>query len=192
MSDKKEPSLLDYAKRGLDSIGELSKSQKTSEKLQSVDNLLFVLIATVYLSFFLGGSTMNGLSLAVIGVGCLIVSFIAVNGYVELLSIVVNVSPNKIETLRIGITMLFISLAIGVAALVFDNSFLGNLSLGLLGLQLVVMLTSGFFLPRTPVEDKEIERNQVWDALGKISSITGIISLIIDVVLPLIKASLKV
>jgi hypothetical protein len=185
---EKEPSLTDLAKKGLERIVELSQSQIISEKLQSVNILLFVLIATLYLTLFLGGSTMNGLVLAFIGVFCFVISLIGVLGYGPLLSAIVNVSTNKIEALRVGITILFISLTIGVAALVFDNKFLGNLSLGLLGLQIVIMLISSLFIPKTSIEDREIEPSQIWDALGKISSITGIIGFIVDIALILIKA----
>lgn len=160
-----------------------------SEKLQSINILLFVFVATVYLTLFLGGSTMNGFVLAFIGAVCFVFSLIGVLGYSPLLSVVVNASTNKIETLRVGITILFISLTIGVAALVFNNTFLGNLSLDLLGLQLVIMLMSSLFVPKTSIVDREIEPSQIWDALGKISSITGIIGFIIDIVLILIKAS---
>lgn len=185
---EKEPSLADLAKKGLDKIVKLSQSQMISEKLQSINILLFVLIATVYLTLFLGGSTMNGFVLAFIGAICFVFSLIGVLGYGPLLSVVVNASTNKIETLRVGITILFISLTIGVAALVFNDKFLGNLSLGLLGLQIVIMLMSSLFVPKTSIADREIKPSQIWDTLGKISSITGIIGFIIDIVLILIKA----
>jgi len=188
MPRKKEPSLADLAKKGLERIVNLSKSQMISEKLQSINILLFVLIMTVYLTLFLGGSTMNGLVLAFVGAICFVFSLIGVLGYEPLLSVVVNASTNKIETLRVGITILFISLTIGVAALVFNDKFLGNLSIGLLGLQIVIMLMSSLFIPKTSIADREIEPSQIWDALGKISSITGIISFIIEIVLILIKA----
>lgn len=186
---EKEPSLADLAKKGLERIVELSQSQMISEKLQSVNILLFVLIATVYLTLFLGGSTMNGLVLAFIGAFCFVLSLIGVLGYGPLLLVVVNASTNRIATLRVGITILFISLTIGVSALVFNNTFLGNLSLGLLGLQIVIMLTSSLFIPKTSIEDREIEPSQIWDALGKVSSITGIAGFVIDIILILIKAN---
>ena len=184
---EKEPTLADLAKKGLDRIVKLSQSQTISEKLQSINIVLFVLVVTVYLTLFLGGSTMNGLVLAFVGAICFVFSLIGVLGYEPILSVVVNASTNKIESLRVGITILFISLTIGVAALVFNNAFLGHLSLGLLGLQLVVMLMSSLFVPKTSIIDREIEPSQIWDALGKISAITGIIGFIVDIVLILIK-----
>jgi hypothetical protein len=180
---EKEPSLTDLAKKGLERIVELSQSQLISEKLQSINILLFVMVATVCLTYFLGGSTMNGFVLAFVGGFCFILSLIGVLGYAPLLSIPVNASPNKIETLRIGITMLFISLPLSVAALVFNINFLASLSLGLIGLQLLIMLVSCLFVPKIAIEDEEIEPSQIWTALGRISSIVGIINFAVDIAL---------
>jgi hypothetical protein len=178
-----EPSIADYAKKGLERIVELSKSQLISEKLQSINILLFVMVATVCFTYYLGGSTMNGIVLAFVGAICFIFSLVAVLGYGPILSIIINVSPNKIETLRVGITTLFIALPIGVAALVFDINFLATLSLGLIGLQLLLMLVSCLFVPKISIEDEEIKPSQIWTALGRVSSLVGIINFVVDIAL---------
>jgi hypothetical protein len=131
---------------------------------------------------------MNGFSLAVVAVVCFVLSLIGVLGYGPLISIVSNISGNKIGPLRLGIMMLFISLTFGVAGLTFNNDFLGKLSLGLMGLQIILIPISSLFVSETSIVDRETKPLQIWDTLGRISSITGIIGFIIDIVLILKKA----
>ena len=92
---KTEPSLADYAKKGLERIVELSQSQLISEKLQSINNLLFVMVATVCFTYYLGGSTMNGLVLAFVGAVCFVFSLIGVLGYVYIASACDKLSSNS-------------------------------------------------------------------------------------------------
>jgi len=176
-----EVNLVDLAKAGLDRIVKLSQSQLISEKLQSLNILWFVFILTAYITHALGGSSTTGLSLLVIIVISFLFSLIASLGYGPILSIVSNVATNKIEGLRIGMMMLFVSLTLGVAALV-----LGNLSLGLIGIQLVIIPLGSFLVPRISIIDEEVDPSQVWTALGRISSVIGIINFIIDIVLILV------
>jgi len=176
-----EVNLVDLAKAGLDRIVKLSQSQLISEKLQSLNILWFVFILTAYITHALGGSSTTGLSLLVIIVISFLFSLIASLGYGPILSIVSNVATNKIEGLRIGMMMLFVSLTLGVAALV-----LGNLSLGLIGIQLVIIPLGSFLVPRISIIDEEVDPRQVWTALGRISSVIGIINFIIDIVLILV------
>lgn len=188
MPRKKESeiSLADLAKAGLDRIVKLSQSQLISEKLQSLNILWFVFILTAYITHALGGSSTTSLSLLVIIAMSFLFALIASLGYGPLLAIVSNVATNKIEGLRVGMIMLFVSLTLGVAALVLDIWVLGNLSLGLIGIQLVIIPLGSFLVPRISIRDEEVDPSQVWTALGRISSVIGIISFIIDMVLILI------
>lgn len=181
-----EISLVDLAKAGLDRIVKLSQSQLISEKLQSLDILWFVFILTAYITHALGGSSTTSLSLLVIIVTSFLFALIASLGYGPILSIVSNVATSKIECLRIGMVILFVSLTLGVAALVLDIWILGNLSLGLIGIQLVIIPLGSLLVPRISITDEEVDPSQVWTALGRISSVIGIINFIIDIVLILI------
>ncbi|MDH5779273.1 MAG: hypothetical protein OEZ29_01610 [Candidatus Bathyarchaeota archaeon] len=184
-----ELDLGDLAKRALERIVNLSQSQIISEKLQSLNILLFVFILTSALTHYLGGASTAELSLLFIIALSFIFALVVSLGYAMILSAVTNVSPNKIESLRIGIVMLFIALTLGVAGFAFDVKLLTNSSLGLTALQLIIIPMSGFLLPRISVEDRKIEPGQVWIALGRISSIVGIVSFIIDVALLLFRPS---
>jgi hypothetical protein len=184
--ESEEVSIEDLAKAGLDRIVKLSQSQLISEKLQSLNILWFVFILTAYITHALGGSSTTSLSLLVIIVISFLFALIASLGYGPILSIVSNVTTSKIEGLRVGMIILFVSLTLGVAALVLDIWFLGNLSLGLIGLQLVIIPLGSFLVPRISIRDEEVDPSQVWTALGRISSVIGIINFIIDIVLILI------
>jgi hypothetical protein len=185
---EKEETLADWAKKGLEIIVKLSKSQLISDKLQAYNILLFVVIATVNLTYFLGGSLMSGFSLAIISAFCFGISLACVIVYGPLVSIVANLSGNKIAPLRLGITTLFISLTFGFAGLTFNTDLLGKISLGLMGLQLLLIPLGSLFVSETSIADKETKPLQIWDTLGKISSVTGIVGFIIDLVLILIRA----
>lgn len=182
-----EVSLGELAQRGLDRIVKLSQSQLISEKLQSLNILFVVFILTVVTTHFLIGSTTSGLTLAIFLVVSFLFALIISLGYGPVLSIVSNVSSNKVESLRVGITMLFISLTLGVAALTFNNELLAKLSLGLIGLQLIIMPISSLLVPKIFVEDKKVDLSQLWTALGRLSSIVGLISFAVDVILLLMK-----
>lgn len=184
-----EVSIEQLAKTALERIVKLSQSQIISEKLQSLNILLFVFILTLSITYYLGGASTTELSLLFIGAISFVFALVVSLGYGPVLSIVSNVSTNKIESLRIAITILFIALTLGVAALTFDVRLLANLSLGLTGLQLIIIPMSGFLLPRISVEDKKIEFSQLWIALGRISAIVGIISFIMDIAFLLLKLS---
>jgi len=184
--ESEEVSLADLAKAGLDRIVKLSQSQLISEKLQSLNILWFVFILTAYITHALGGSSTTSLSLLVIIVISFLFALIVSLGYGPILSIVSNVATSKIEGLRIGMIILSVSLTLGVAALVLDIWLLGNLSLGLIGIQLVIIPLGSFLVPRISITDEEVDPSQVWTALGRISSVIGIINFIIDIVLILI------
>ena len=186
---EKEISLSDLAKKGLDRIVELSQSQLISEKLQSMNILLFVFIATVIATYFLVGPSANGLTLTIFLIVSFIFGLIISLGYEPILSVVTNFSSNKIEGLRTGIMILFISLTLGIAALTFRIGLLITLSGVLILVQLLVIAIGGVLFPKISIKDREIKPSQIWLALDRISAITGIICFGIDVILILLRIS---
>ena len=187
---EKEPSLADLAKKGLDRIVKLSQSQMISEKLQSMNILLFVFIVTAVATYFLVGPSAEGLTFAVFLIVSFIFGLIISLGYGPVLSIVTNFSSNKIEGLRTGIMILFISLTLSIAALTFRIGILITLTGVLILVQLLVVAIGGVLFPKITVKDTKIEPSQIWLALDRISIITGIVGFAIDIVLILIKVSM--
>lgn len=178
-----EETIIKLAKKGLDRILGLSRSQLISEKLQSLNILLFTFIIAVSITFYLGGTANEDLAfLAVLAVSY-IISLIVSIGYGYILEIGTNISAYKIESLRIGIIILFTSLSLSISALIFNNTLINNISLGLILIQLLIIPFSSVFTLKDVIVDKEIESSQLWNAIGKISMIIGIISFVVDIAL---------
>lgn len=184
---EKEISLADLAKKGLERIVELSQSQLISEKLQSMSILLFVFIVTAVATYFLVGPSAEGLTFAVFLIVSFIFGLIISLGYGPILSIVTNFSSNKIEGLRTGIMILFVSLTLSIAALTFRIGMLITLAGVLILVQLLVVAVGGVLFPKITVKDRKIEPSQIWLALDRFSIIAGIVSFIIDIALILLK-----
>jgi hypothetical protein len=180
---QEEISLAKLAKDGLDRILKLSQSQLISEKLQSFNILLVTFILAVVITHFLIGSTGTSLTVAIFLVFSFILALILSLGYGPVLSIVTNVSSNKVEGLRAGAIILFISLTCAVASLTFDVELLAQLSLVLIGVQLVLIPLSSIIFPKSSILDKKVEPNQLWTAMGRIETIVGLISFVLDIIL---------
>jgi hypothetical protein len=104
--------------------------------------------------------------------------------YEPLISTLTKISSNKIQSLRFSITILFIAITCAMAGLVFNIKTLTDVSLGLIGLQIISIPLTGFLFVSYPVEDVKIEPNQIWSALGKMCSIISIITFVLDFILP--------
>lgn len=187
-----EGSIADLAVRGFSKILTLSKSSHISDKLSAINMLLWVLTLGIIISFFLGSYLTEMFAFIIIFGISLLFSCISLLFYAPILEVIMNLSQNKIEGLRISIIILFIDLTIVLAGLLFGNDFLIKISLGVLGLQLILILLVSFLVsftatPEGPVKDKKVKPSQIWDFLGRVAIIVGLISFIIDIVLILIK-----
>ncbi|GAF98565.1 unnamed protein product, partial [marine sediment metagenome] len=150
---------------------------------QSLNILLFTFIIAVSITFYLGGTANEDLAFLFVLGASYIISLIVSIGYGYILEIGTNISAYKIESLRIGIIILFISLSLSISALIFNNTLINNISLGLILIQLLIIPFSSVFTLKDVIEDKEIESSQLWNAIGKISMIIGIISFVVDIAL---------
>lgn len=182
-----EVDFVQLAKQGLDRIVKLSQSQKISEKLQSFNILLVTVVFAFIITHFLIGSTGNGLTIGIFFIGSFIVALIISLGYGPVLSIVSNVCSNNVESLRASIMILFIALSLAIAALTLNLELLAIISLALIGLQLLTISLGGIILPKKSTEDKKVNANQLWNAIGRLSSIVGIISFAIDIILLILR-----
>jgi hypothetical protein len=181
-------SIADLAVRGFSEIQKLSKSSLVSEKLSAINMLLFLFILGICISFYLSNYSSDMIVFIIIFVLSLILSSISLLLYSPVLGVVVSLSQNKIEGLRISIIILFIDLTLAFAGLLFKSDFLIKVSLGIIGLQFILIVLASFItLPKGSIQDKKIEPSQIWGALGRISIISGILSFIIDIILILIK-----
>lgn len=183
-----EGSILDFAVRGFSKIQKLSKSSLISEKLSAINMLLYLLILGIIISYFLGGYSADMLMLLIFLAFSLLLSCISLLLYAPVLEVVVNISRNKIEGLRVSILILFIDLSIALVGLLFSNELLIKIAGGILGIQLFLIIVFSFIsLTNVAIEDKKVKPSKIWDSLGKIAIITGIASFIFDIILILLK-----
>ena len=187
MSDFIQPgSIAHLAMQGFSKIQKLSKSSLITEKLSAINMILYMMILGITLTFYLTDHSMDTMSLVVMFVFSLMLSAISLLLYGPLLEVIVNLSKNKIEGLRISITILFVDLTIAIAAFTFRNEFLMKTALALLGFQLIIQLIVGIIgliipFPAATIKDKKVDPSQIWDYLGKLSTIIAIISFMIDI-----------
>lgn len=180
-------SIADLAAKGFSKIKKLSESSLISEKLSAINMLLFLLILGIIISFFFG-SRSNMLVFLVVFALSLLLSSISLLGYGPILEVVVSLSRDKIEGLRFSIVILFIDLTIAIAGFVFLNELIITIAASILGLQLILIIIASYIsLTKKPTPDIRVEPSKVWDALGKISKITGVIGFIINIILIIVK-----
>jgi len=188
-----EGSLAYYASIAIKRIKKLSESGKISDKLLAYNVLLFILVVGLAITYHFKVSLnipwptgMDFISLGILASISFILSSIVSLGYAPVLEIVSNISgdktKNKIEPLRMSILVLLIALNLALIGLIYGISLLVNLSLGLVGLQLIMIPISSLFPLKTTIEDKEVEANQIWEVLGKINIIIGIVSFVIQII----------
>ncbi len=183
-----EGSIADLASQGFSKIQKLSKSSLITEKLSAINMILYLLILGIGITFYLTNNSSDVLALMIIFALSLLFSSISLLIYGPILEVVVNLSKNKVEGLRISIIILFIDLTLAIAALLYRNELLIKIALGLIGIQLIISIIGSFIsIPNGPIEDKKIKPSQIWNSLGKISIIVGLISFIIDIIMILLK-----
>jgi len=184
-----EGSLAYYASVALKRIKKLSESGKISDKLLAFNISLFIFVLTLVLTYYFRAFLnipwpfeMDIIATGILVVISLIFSLIVSLGYAPILEILSNISKNKIESLRISVLILLIALNLVSIGLIYNIRLLVNLSLVLVGLQLIMIPTSSLFPLKTKTEDKEVEVTQIREVLGDRNTILGIVSLILQVI----------
>lgn len=191
MKNKKlyqEGSLMHYADIGFSNIKKLSESSLISEKLLGFNSLMFVLIIAVNLMVWLNNSELFSLTGFVMFLLSLLFAFIISIGYSPLLNVVANFSANKVDSLRVGLIVLFIDFPLSVAGLLYKVAILTKISIIVIGVQIfLILLGSVLKYSKEPTEDVVIEPSDIWGVVNKISAVCGIISFIITIALIIIK-----
>ncbi|MCJ7570437.1 MAG: hypothetical protein MUO82_00950 [Candidatus Thermoplasmatota archaeon] len=181
-------SMADLATRGFSKIQSLAKGNRISDRLSAVNMLVYLFIVGIIIAFYLSNYSTNMIVLIIIFPISLLFAAISILGYGPILVVIVNISKNKIEALRISISILFIDLTLVLAGFLFKNDLLIKISAGIILFQLILILFTNFVtLSKSPVGDQEIKPSQIWSALGKIANIITITTFIIDIILVIIK-----
>jgi hypothetical protein len=119
----------------------------------------------------------------------MIFSSIASLAYAPVLEIISNLTTNKIESLRMGATILFTDLSIALIGTLFSIPLLVNVSAIIIGVQLIIILLGALInLPKeTKIEDKIVNPNQLKEILGGVASTITIINFIVWIGLLIIR-----
>jgi len=184
MSNKDEGiDWIEVAKKALNNILELSQSQKVSEKFRSYNILLFIFSLAFNIVYYLGGFANQGLSFLLVVFIAFFISLVLSLGYAPILEILVNVTNNPIQSLRMSITILYISITLGIASFSCNLQLLSHTSLSLILLQSLTIPIIGSFVSNEKVQDIEINSKKLLTYLGHISNVVGLISFILDIAL---------
>ena len=184
-----EGSLLHFADIGFSNIKKLSKSALISEKLLGLNVLLFVIIMSINISFWLEKTADTfSLEFMVIFLVSIIFALILSLIYSPFLKIVANFSANKVDSLRVALMILFINLPLSVAGLIYHVNILIKISIGLIFFQVVLILFGSFIkYSKIPSQDVKVEPTDIWKVINKVSIICGILSFIITIILIFLK-----
>lgn len=166
---------------GLDRIKKLSESRKISDKLIAFNSILFVLILGLDISYWLGGDPKEPISFVVILLLSIIFALIISLGYEPILNVISNLTKDKVESLRIGATILFTDLSIALIGVLFRIELLVNISAIIIIFQLFIILLGALidFSKGVKIEDKNVKPNQLREVLGDLASTITLINFII-------------
>lgn len=175
MSQKRyeEGSIADYAARGYKNIKELAKSDKTSDKLEGFNILLFVLVGGLILSFWLfEGEKIFSASYGFILVFSLILSSAAGFIYSLFTDLITDFADGVADGLRLSILIEFIALSSVWTGLLFNIPIAIKVSAALLVIQIIAIIF-GQFISLTGLDfgTDQDTWSDFWGGMGKIATI---------------------
>jgi len=174
-----EGSLADLAEKGLKRILELSKSKDPVDKLQSLNILIFVLSFTWMCVYYLGGALNQGLAFYAVVLVSGLFGFIIALPYFYILEILVNISNRNEFSIKTSNAFLFLAAALGsVSVATMNENFIKLSSITVL----IGLLVIPFVRGQPPQVDSE-NVSSFWTWLGRIDSIIGVVSAIIQIVI---------
>ncbi|MBN2421761.1 hypothetical protein JXB41_00920 [Candidatus Woesearchaeota archaeon] len=126
----------------------------------------------------------NLVSVLIFGVFCGGFGLIFGKFYIKILDFFVKLSGRELESLQLVTSVLLISLPLSIVATVIQNDLLGNISLIVLVAQIPIIFFSGIkplvnFTTLNPPKPKT-EWN-LWESLGRLNTILGIIGSIVTI-----------
>jgi len=179
MDNSEENRLVEFAKKGFEKISHLAESQKISDKLIGFNGLLATITAAILITNNLVPMR-DFLTYMIILVVLCFVSFAGMVLYVPFLELLSHFVEDKIASLRTSIYFLLLSLLFATADALFNLILLRQIAIAFLGIQILI-IPFGFMLPKSGIEDVEIPPSKMWDYLGKVATLWGIVEMILFV-----------
>ncbi len=177
MSNKKSIdgiSIIELAVKGLNPIKELVETDNPLNKLLALNIILVFVVLGLSISHFIG-VTFNDLASIVIIVVSFIFAAIITGAYAFIVNLLIK--SYKIKAVRMSIFVLFITVPISVIGFIYNLRNLINFSLLLIFIQVLILIVIPLFFK----EEKIAQESNLWNILGKINTILGLISSIITI-----------
>jgi len=180
-----EGSIMHLAVVGFSKIKKLSEGGLISDKLLGLNVLVFVIIMSIDISFWIGGnSEVSSLGYLIGFLVSILFALIVSIVYSPVLELISNFTNKDISALRLGLIVLFIDMPISIAAAVYKSDFLIKISLGLIAFQVILILFGAFIrFSKESAQDRSIKTKDIWLILDKASAICGVLSFILSIIL---------
>jgi hypothetical protein len=184
-------SIMYWAVQGFSNIKKLSESGLISEKLLGLNTLVFSVLLAILFAGNLGDpSELFSLSFGLIFLLSFAFGLGLSNIYSPILSVIAGFSKDKVESLRIGLVVLFIAVPIAVAGLIYQVDILTQISVWAIIVQLVLVMTGAVFQFSKQIEmDVNVNPKQVRVVLHDVAAVLGILSFIITAILLVVGAN---
>ncbi|PLW79678.1 hypothetical protein C0585_06815 [Candidatus Woesearchaeota archaeon] len=178
-----EGSIADFAAQGLKNIKKLSGSSLMSEKLVGLSTFLFSLVFTFsFGKWLIQPEQLYEISSVVILILGLMIGLGLSSGYSFILLAISDFAKDKIQSLRLGIVFLFISIPLSIAGLALNSNFFIASSWILIVVQLALILLSFFFsFSSQSIPDIKVNASGIWKSIGRAGSIASILGLVLAV-----------
>tara|TARA_Y100000310_G_scaffold286210_1_gene310198 strand:+ start:333 stop:1040 length:708 start_codon:yes stop_codon:yes gene_type:complete len=180
-----EGSIADFAVKGLNNIKKLAGSSLMSEKLIGLSTFLFTLIFTFnFGKWLISPQQLYELTALVILLFGLLTGLGLSSLYSSILLTIADFAKDKIQSLRLGLVFLFMSIPFSIAGLVFNSIFFTYTSWIFIGIQLALVLFGFFFkFAFQSVVDIKVSTSGIWKAIGKAGSIASILGLLLAILM---------
>lgn len=160
-------------------IKKLSIPSLISEKLLAFNIIVFIFTMTLIIShLWISGNELISLTGLLATLVSLFASFVVSIPYTIFMSILINAQVDKINSLRIGCSILLIGLSLASSGLFFNNTTITISAIIIIGIQILSFLLGVFInLYRVTISDREVKTGALTDALGWLTGVVTLISL---------------
>lgn len=187
---EEEEGLIDLAIPAIEKIQDYAESDDPVKNLIALNGLVFVFILGFTISSWLTNSdTIFEIEFFALLIFSLIISTILSRLYFPVFEVVSSFNSNDVNGLRLAVVLEFIALTLALSGLLFNKQDLINAAFLLLFIQMFAPLAGPAvaFLDTPPA--MESGKTGIWTALGRISSLLTIGTLVIDFLLFIFKYS---
>jgi hypothetical protein len=170
-------SIADWADRAFTDIKKLSESAHISEKLIAFCAIIFVLIFGVDIAFWLNKMATEPLGYVILLAISMLFSLILSLFFTGLLKLLTNMTPNRVDALRVGLAVLLCGLPFAIGGIIFHSELSINISVLVIVASILAILGRQFiFISKMPTGDPKIEPGESVDIVGPLVKIVSLLA----------------